>query len=112
MTTIGSQNDPSSTFLQFSDLLCRRKPWPATSAVQSAGMELPNSQQLRALRLTALARENAVVSAILEAITQAPDALIKQLMDVHGWAAHEALHAVEQLQREMLEDTINNSVNS
>ena len=71
-------------------------------------MELPNSQQLRALRLTALARENAVVNTILEAITQAPDALIKQLMDVHGWAAHEALHAVEQLQREMLEETINN----
>ena len=71
-------------------------------------MELPNSQQLRALRLTALARKNAVVSAILEAITQAPDALIKQLMDMHGWAAHEALHPIEQLQREMLEDTINN----
>ena len=74
-------------------------------------MEQLDPQQLRALRLSALARENDEVNAILDAIIQAPDALIRQLMDVHGWAAHEALCAVEQLQREMLEDTIQNSAN-
>ena len=38
-------------------------------------------------------------------ITQAPDALVKELMDVHGWPAHEALCAVQQLQQDVLDDT-------
>ena len=51
-------------------------------------MKQPNTQQLRALRLSALARDNKVVNAIRSSITQAPDALVKELMDVHGWPAH------------------------
>ena len=74
-------------------------------------MKQPNTQQLRALRLSALARDNKVVNAIRSSITQAPDALVKELMDVHGWPAHEALCAVQQLQQlqqlqqDVLEDT-------
>ena len=73
--------------------------------VQSAVMKQPNIQQLRALRLSALARDNKVVNAIRSSITQAPDALVKELMDVHGWPAHEALCAVQQLQQDVLDDT-------
>ena len=60
-------------------------------------MKQPSTQQLRALRLSALARDNKGVNAIRCSITQAPDALVKELMDVHGWPAHEALYAVQQL---------------
>ena len=70
-------------------------------------MKQPNTQQLRALRLSALARDNKVVNAIRSSITQAPDALVKELMDVHGWPAHEALCAVQQLQQDVLDDTTN-----
>tara|TARA_B100000524_G_scaffold2502_1_gene1525 strand:- start:384 stop:686 length:303 start_codon:yes stop_codon:yes gene_type:complete len=75
------------------------------AVVQSAGMKQPNTQQLRALRLSALARDNKVVNAIRTSITRAPDALVKELMDVHGWPAHEALCAVQQLQQDVLDDT-------
>ena len=68
-------------------------------------MKQPNTQRLRALRLSALARDNKVVDAIRSSITQAPDALVRELMDVHGWPAHEALCAVQQLQQEVLNDT-------
>ena len=67
-------------------------------------MKQPNTQQLRALRLSALARDNKVVNAIHTSITSAPDALVKELMDVHGWPAHEALCAVQQLRRGVLDD--------
>ena len=68
-------------------------------------MKQLNTQRLRALRLAALARDNNVVNAIRSSISQAPDALVKELMDVHGWPAHEALGAVEQLQQDVLDDT-------
>ena len=68
-------------------------------------MKQPNTQRLRALRLSALARDNKVVDAIRSSITQAPDALVRELMDVHGWPAHEALCAVQQLQQEVLDNT-------
>ena len=67
-------------------------------------MKQPNTQRLRALRLSALARDNKVVNAIRSSITQAPDAHVKELMDVHGWPAHEALCAVQQLQQNALDD--------
>ena len=73
--------------------------------VQSAVMKQPNTKRLRALRLSALARDNKVVNAIRSSITQAPDALVKELMDVHGWPAHEALCAVQQLQEKVLRNT-------
>ena len=68
-------------------------------------MKQPNTQQLRALRLSVLAKDNKVVNAFCCSITQAPDALVKELMDVHGWPAHEALCAVQQLQKDVLDDT-------
>ena len=69
-------------------------------------MKQPNTQQLRALRLSALARDNKVVNTICSSITQAPDALVKEMMDVHGWPAHEAFCAVQQLQQDVLDDTM------
>ena len=48
--------------------------------VHSAVMKQSNRQRLRALRLSALARDNKVVNAIYSSITQAPDALVKELM--------------------------------
>ena len=68
-------------------------------------MKQPNTQRLLALRLSALARDNKVVNSIRSSITQAPDALVKELMDVHGWPAHEAFCAVQQLQQDVLDDT-------
>ena len=68
-------------------------------------MKQPSIQRLRAFRLSALARDNKVVNAIRSSISQAPDALVKELMDVHGWPAHEALGAVQQLQQDVLDDT-------
>ena len=79
--------------------------WSKPAVDQSAVMKQPNTQRLRALRLSALARDNKVVNAIRSSITQAPDALVKELMDVHGWTAHEALCAVQQLQQDVLDDT-------
>ena len=79
--------------------------WSETSGSQSAVMKQPNTQRLSALRLSALARDNKVVDAMRSSITQAPDALVKELMDVHGWPAHEALCAVQQLQQDVLDDT-------
>ena len=38
-------------------------------------------------------------------ISNSPDYLVEELMNRHGWAAHEALCAVQQLQEEALEDT-------
>ena len=75
------------------------------AVVQSAVMKQPNTQRLRALRLSALARDNKAVNAIRSSITQAPDARGRELMDVHGWPAHEALCAVQQLQQDVLDDT-------
>ena len=75
-------------------------------------MKQPNTQQLRALRLSALARDNKVSNAIRTSITRAPDALLKELMDVHGWPAHEPLCAIQQLQQiqqiqqDVLDETI------
>ena len=68
-------------------------------------MKQPNTQRLRALRLSALARDNKVVDAIRSSITHAPDALVRELIDVHGWPAHEALCDVQQLQQDVLNDT-------
>ena len=71
--------------------------------VHSAVMKQSNRQRLRALRLSALTRDNKVVNAIYTSLTQAPDALVKELMDVHGRPAHEALCAVQQLQQDVLD---------
>ena len=75
--------------------------------VHSAVMKQSNRQRLRALRLSALARDNKVVNAIYSSITQAPDDLVKELMVmvVYGWPAHEALGAVQQHQQDVLDDT-------
>ena len=64
-----------------------------------------NQQQLRSLRLTALARDNQVVADLNASIAETPDSLVKELMDTHGWPAHEALSAVQQLQEKALKDT-------
>ena len=38
-------------------------------------------------------------------ISDTPDSLVKELMDTHGWPAHEALCAVKGLQEKALRDT-------
>ena len=68
-------------------------------------MKQPSLQQLRAFRLTALARENPAIADMNASIAQTPDSLVKELMDTHGWPAHEALSAVQQLQETALRDT-------
>ena len=83
---------------------CAEPPRPPAN-VQTAPMEQPNQQQLRALRLTALARDNQVVADLNASIAETPDSLVKELMDTHGWPAHEALSAVQQLQEKALQDT-------
>ena len=85
-------------------LLATEPPRP-TADVQTAPMEQLNQQQLRSLRLTALARDNQVVADLNASIAETPDSLVKELMDTHGWPAHEALSAVQQLQEKALKDT-------
>ena len=75
------------------------------AVVESAFVKQPNTQRLQALRLAALARDNKIVNAIRSSITESSDALVDDLMDVHGWPAHEALCAVQQLQQDVLDDT-------
>lgn len=67
-------------------------------------MNLPNTQQLRSLRLSALARDHQVVADIQASISDGPDTLVRELMDTHGWPAHEALSAVQWLQEKALQD--------
>ena len=64
-----------------------------------------SSDQLRSLRLDALARDHQVVSDLNEGTTNGPDTLVKELMEVHGWPAHEALDAVQRLQEKALQGT-------
>ena len=85
--------------------LASSEPRKAQVNVQTARMKQPNQQQLRALRLTALARDSQVVADLNASIADTPDSLVKELMDTHGWPAHEALSAVQQLQEKALRDT-------
>ena len=73
--------------------------------LQSGLMNHPTVFQLRSLRLDALAREHHVVAELNASIAETPDSLVKELMDTHGWPAHEALSAVKQLQERALKDT-------
>ena len=68
-------------------------------------MKQPSVQQLRSLRLLALARDNRAVAELNARISHSPDYLVEELMHRHGWAAHEALCAVQQLQEEALRGT-------
>jgi hypothetical protein len=67
-------------------------------------MNPPSTQQLRSLRLSALARDHQVVADIQASISDGPDTLVRELMDTHGWPAHEALSAVQGLQEKALQD--------
>jgi len=78
--------------------------------VQSAVMKQPNTQQLRSLRLYALARDDRTVAELNSRISNSPDYLIDELMIRHGWPAHEALCAVQQLQEEALRGTSDQQV--
>ena len=78
--------------------------------VQSAVMKQPNTQQLRSLRLYALARDDRAVAELNSRISNSPDYLIDELMIRHGWPAHEALCAVQQLQEEALRGTSDQQV--
>ena len=73
--------------------------------MQSAGMKQINVQQLRSLRLLALARDDRAVAELNSRISNSPDYLVEELMNRHGWAAHEALCAGQQLQEEALRST-------
>ena len=77
----------------------------ALTNLQSGWMNYPTVFQLRSLRLDALAREHHVVAELNASIAETPDSLVKELMDTHGWPAHEALSAVKQLQERALKDT-------
>ena len=77
----------------------------APTNLQSGWMNHPTVFQLRSLRLDALAREHHVVAELNASIAETPDSLVKELMDTHGWPAHEALSAVKQLQERALKDT-------
>ena len=68
-------------------------------------MNQPTTQQLLGLRLEALARDHHDLAEMRACIQGAPDSLVKELMDTHGWPAHEALAAVGQLQAKALHST-------
>ena len=77
----------------------------ALTNLQSGWMNHPTVFQLRSLRLDALAREHHVVAELNSSISDTPDSLVRELMDTHGWPAHEELSAVKQLQEKALKDT-------
>lgn len=75
------------------------------SILHSAVMKQPNVKELRSLRLSALARDNRAIAELNARISNSPDYLVEELMDQHGWPAHEAICAVQQLQEEALRHT-------
>ena len=77
--------------------------------VQSAAMEQPNVQELRSLRLSALARSDRSIAELNSRISNSPDYLVEELMIRHGWPAHEALCAVQRLQEKALQGTTDQS---
>ena len=82
---------------------------PTTEALrqadmQSAGMNQPTARQLHSLRFSALARDDRAVAELRALISNSPDDLVEELMNRHGWAAHEAVCAVQQVQEEALQD--------
>ena len=77
--------------------------------VQSAAMKQPNVQQLRSLRLSALARNDRAIAELNSRISNSPDYLVEELMIRYGWPAHEALCAVQQLQEKALQGTTDQS---
>jgi hypothetical protein len=86
-----------------------RHPRHRTPNVQSEGMEQPNARQLRSLRLSALARDNRAVAELNARISNSPDYLVEELMKRHGWPAHEAICAVQQLQEKAFQETADHS---
>ncbi len=68
-------------------------------------MKQPTAQRLRSLRLQALARDDRAVAELNARISNSPDYLVEELMNKHGWPAHEALCAVQQLQEKALRNT-------
>ena len=79
--------------------------WSGTTNRQSVGMNQPSLQKLRSLRLDALARDDRAVADLNARISNSPDYLVEELMNKHGWPAHEALCAVQQLQEKVLRNT-------
>ena len=77
--------------------------------MQSAGMKQPNARQLRSLRLSALARDDRAVAELNARISNSPDYLVEELMNRHGWPAHEAICAVQQLQERAFQETADHS---
>ncbi|KZR84714.1 hypothetical protein MITS9509_02890 [Synechococcus sp. MIT S9509] len=73
--------------------------------MQSMVMNQPSIQKLRSLRLDALARDDRAVADLNARISNSPDYLVEELMNNHGWPAHEALCAVKQLQEKVLRNT-------
>ena len=68
-------------------------------------MKQTNTRQLLSLRLFALAREDSYVAELNARIANSPDYLVGELMHHYGWAAHEAICAVQQLQEQAFQDT-------
>ncbi|QNI73257.1 hypothetical protein SynNOUM97013_01192 [Synechococcus sp. NOUM97013] len=68
-------------------------------------MKQPNVKQLRSLRLSALARDHRAIAELNARISNSPDYLVEELMNRHGWPAHEAICAVQQLQETALRHT-------
>ena len=73
--------------------------------MQSGWMKQPTARRLRSLRLQALARDDRAVAELNARISNSPDYLVEELMNNHGWPAHEALCAVQQLQEKALRNT-------
>ena len=87
----------------------RGTPRHRATNVQSEGMKQPNARQLRSLRLSALARDNRAVAELNARISNSPDYLVEELMKRHGWPAHEAICAVQQLQEKAFQETADHS---
>ena len=87
----------------------RGTPRHRATNVQSVGMKQPNARQLRSLRLSALARDNRAVAELNARISNSPDYLVEELMKRHGWPAHEAICAVQQLQEKAFQETADHS---
>ena len=73
--------------------------------MQNIAMNQPSIQKLRSLRLDALARDDRAVADLNARISNSPDYLVEELMNNHGWPAHEALCAVKQLLEKVLRNT-------
>ena len=67
--------------------------------------ETADRQATQIASFSDLARDHRRIAELNARISNSPDYLVEELMNRHGWPAHEAICAVQQLQETALRQT-------